>query len=93
MATPFNFQSFKEFTANGELPEAVQKTLAQFQAQAANNMKHAQGTVVTTVVPADEGFFVVVLAGPFVDLDVLREAVKDAVPHQFRTFLRQSGIE
>lgn len=91
----FHFQSAKRSETDRKgLPSAVNATLKQFQLVAAANMKHGEGSVVVSVTePSDGVYFVVVMAGPFPSLDLLRQALTKALDEETIKHLRRLGID
>jgi len=90
----FKFQASKSVHAPGGLPGAVEKSLEQFQAQCAKNMKRGEATFQTVVTSPEEGaYFGIVLAGPFSTLQALKSALDSFANQPLVEQMRQIGLE
>jgi hypothetical protein len=90
----FQFQSAKQIRSVGGLPDAVEKTLTQFQQDTINNMRRGEACIVTSVTQPEDGvYFAIVLAGPFGDLQTLQAGLSSASNEDMLTNLNRIGLD
>ena len=88
------FSAGKEIHSAGGFPGAVQKSLAEFQRQSPHQLRRGNATVIATVsMPEANAYFVVVLGGPFRNLDELRTALAEVPKGQLLDHMGRVGIE